>query len=167
MANAYVGEIRMFAGTFAPAGWALCDGALLPIDQNPTLFNLIGTTYGGDGVNNFALPNLSSRVPVHVGPGFSQGQSAGVEQVTLMTSQIPSHTHLPQANSTNAGNQPSPSGGIWAGSGILNSYSAAGPSVALAPGAIANAGGGQPHYNMIPYLAINFIISMFGIYPSQ
>ncbi|HLI57017.1 MAG TPA: tail fiber protein, partial [Actinomycetota bacterium] len=111
MSQSYVGEIRMFAGNFAPVGWALCNGALLQIDENEVLFQLIGTTYGGDGQNTFALPNLQSRVPVHVGPGFAQGQSGGAETVTLTTSQIPAHSHVPQAAAS--GNQASPAGGLW------------------------------------------------------
>src|SRR5215471_18302794 len=99
MSGPFVGEIRMFAGNFAPAGWSFCNGALVPIDQNPTLFQLIGTTYGGDGQNTFALPNLQSRVPVHVGPGFDLGQSGGTESVTLTTQQIPAHNHVVQGNS--------------------------------------------------------------------
>src|SRR5258708_17197253 len=108
MSSPFVGEIRMFAGNFAPVGWAFCDGALIPISENETLFNLIGTTYGGDGQSTFALPNLQSRVPVHVGPGFALAQTAGAEDVTLTTQQIPSHDHSLLA-STNAGTQPAPS----------------------------------------------------------
>src|SRR5437667_6509943 len=113
MSSPFVGEIRMFGGNFAPAGWAFCDGQLVPISENDTLFNLIGTTYGGDGQTTFALPNLQSRVPVHVGPGFALGQLAGVETVTLTTNQIPAHSHVPQALST-SGNLSSPAGGVWA-----------------------------------------------------
>src|SRR5262250_139057 len=113
MSGPFVGEIRMFAGNFAPAGWSFCNGALLPIDQNPTLFQLIGTTYGGDGQTTFALPDLQSRVPVHVGPGFALGQSGGVESVTLTTSQIPAHSHPPRCLA-GAGNQQDPTNGIWA-----------------------------------------------------
>src|SRR5215471_8680210 len=113
MSGPVVGEIRMFAGNFAPAGWSFCNGALLPIDQNPTLFQLIGTTYGGDGQTTFALPNLQSRVPVHVGPGFALGQSGGAETVTLTTSQIPAHSHVPQCNSA-AGTAAGPGGNVWA-----------------------------------------------------
>src|SRR5438309_1605572 len=100
MSSPFIGEIRMFAGNFAPAGWAFCNGALIPISENDTLFNLIGTTYGGDGQNTFALPDLQSRVPVHVGPGFALGQTGGAEAVTLTTSQIPAHTHVPQASTS-------------------------------------------------------------------
>jgi len=157
----------MFAGNFAPAGWAFCNGALIPIDQNPTLFQLIGTTYGGDGQNNFALPDLQSRIPVHVGPGFALGQSGGVETVTLTTSQIPAHSHVPQAQSA-AGDQVSPANGVWASSSpSLNNYSNVAPTLTMDPAAIGATGGSQPHDNMVPFLVINFILSLFGVFPSQ
>src|SRR5262252_453133 len=166
MSGPFVGEIRMFAGNFAPAGWSFCNGALVPIDQNPTLFQLIGTTYGGDGQNNFALPNLQSRVPVHVGQGFALGQTGGVETVTLTTSQIPAHSHVPQANAA-AGTSDTPSNNFWAAATGATNYDDGAPSVALAPATIGSAGGSQPHDNMIPFLVINFIISLFGVFPSQ
>jgi microcystin-dependent protein len=156
----------MFAGNFAPAGWAFCNGALLAIADNETLFQLIGTTYGGDGQNNFALPNLQSRVPIHVGPGFAQGQSGGVETVTLTTSQIPAHSHVPQCNS-GTGGQASPANGDWASPTGGTIYTDAAPSLAMDPAALGSAGGSQPHDNMIPFLVINFIISLFGVFPSQ
>jgi microcystin-dependent protein len=165
MASPFIGEIRMFAGNFAPVGWAFCNGAIMPIDQNDALFNLIGTTYGGDGQTTFALPNLQSRVPVHVGQGFALGQSGGAEAVTLTTSQIPAHSHVPQAN-TGPGTQPTPAGGVWAQSS-LNPFSSVLPSVALDPAAIGLTGGSQPHDNMLPFLVVNFILSLFGIFPSQ
>ena len=164
MSQPYVGEIRMFAGNFAPAGWALCQGQLVPIDQNPTLFQLIGTTYGGDGQNNFALPNLQSRVPVHVGPGFALGQAAGTETVTLTTSQIPSHSHVPQAAAAATGTSPS---GSVLGGGFNNWYNTNPPNANMSPAMVGNAGGSQPHDNMIPFLVVNFIISLFGVFPSQ
>jgi microcystin-dependent protein len=167
MSSPYVGEIRMFAGNFAPAGWAFCNGALLPISENEILFNLIGTTYGGDGVNTFALPNLQSRIPIHVGPGYALGQSGGAETVTLTTGQIPAHSHVPLANSA-AGGQQSPANGIWASSNpSLNNYSTVAPIVAMSANALGSTGGSQPHENMVPYLAVNFILSLFGIFPSQ
>lgn len=167
MSSPFIGEIRMFGGNFAPQGWAFCNGALIPISENDALFNLIGTTYGGDGQETFALPNLQSRVPIHVGPGFVLGQAAGVETVTLTTNQIPAHTHVPQANA-NAGSQVSPQGGVWAGSNpTLNNYANVAPTLAMDPGAIGPTGGSQPHDNMVPFLAINFILSLFGIFPSQ
>jgi len=167
MSSPFIGEIRMFGGNFAPAGWAFCDGSLIPISENDALFNLIGTTYGGDGQNTFALPNLQSRIPVHVGPGFALGQSGGAETVTLTTSQIPAHSHVPQANNA-AGNQASPAGGVWASTNpSINNYSNVAPSVTMDPGAMGPSGGSQPHDNMVPFLAVNFILSLFGIFPSQ
>jgi microcystin-dependent protein len=156
----------MFAGNFAPAGWAFCNGALLPISENETLFNLIGTTYGGDGQSTFALPNLQSRVPIHVGPGFALGESGGVETVTLTTSQIPAHSHVPQCFS-NPGNQPNPDGAVWATSNPATYFSSAAPNITMSPAAIQSSGGSQPHDNMIPFLVINFILSLFGVFPSQ
>jgi microcystin-dependent protein len=164
-ATPFIGEIRMFAGNFAPVGWAFCNGAVIPISENDALFNLIGTTYGGDGQTTFALPNLQSRLPFHVGPGFALGQSGGVETVTLTTPQIPAHSHVPQANSAN-GNQASPANGVWAAS-ALNEFSTAAPGANMDPGALGNTGGSQPHDNMPPFLVVNFILSLFGVFPSQ
>ncbi len=166
MSSPFIGEIRMFAGNFAPAGWALCDGSLIPISENDALFNLIGTTYGGDGQTTFALPDLRSRVPVHVGPGFALGQAAGAETVTLTTSQIPAHSHVPQGFS-NPGNQNGPGGNVWANSGSSSVYSGDTPNLGMAATAVGSAGGSQPHDNMVPFLVINFIISLFGVFPSQ
>ena len=166
MSSPFIGEIRMFAGNFAPAGWAFCNGALIPISENDALFNLIGTTYGGDGQSTFALPNLQSRVPVHVGPGFALGQSGGTESVTLTTSQIPAHSHVPQAFAT-GGNQNSPANGVWALSASGTLYGDTAPSSPFAPTAIGSSGTSQPHANMIPFLGVNFILSLFGIFPSQ
>ena len=165
MSSPFIGEIRIFAGNFAPVGWAICNGAVIPIDQNDALFNLIGTTYGGDGQTTFALPDLQSRVPVHVGPGFALGQSGGAETVTLTTSQIPSHTH-PGAVSSAAATSSSPAGGVFA-TGTSTPYSDQAADSSLAAGAIQSTGGSQPHDNMLPFLAVNFIISLFGIFPSQ
>lgn len=167
MASPYVGEIRMFAGNFNPDGWFLCDGSLLPISEYETLFNLIGTTYGGDGQSTFAVPDLRGRFPVHMGPGFQLGQTGGTETVTLTTSQIPVHAHAAVC-AAGAGNVASPAGAYWSTDpgGNTAAYSdSAGNAMALA--AIGNTGGGQPHENRQPYLAINFIISLFGIFPSQ
>ena len=166
MAQPYVGELRMFAGNFPPAGWMFCEGQLLPISEYETLFNLIGTTYGGDGQSTFGLPDLRGRVPVHMGNGFTQAQMAGEESVTLTVSQIPGHSHVPGANTS--GNGTSPSNTFWAGNTdfaqFINQSSINGQMNA---GAIQSAGGSQPHDNMIPYLCIDFIISLFGIFPSQ
>ena len=166
MSQPYVGEIRMFGGNFAPAGWMFCSGQLLPISENDTLFNLIGTTYGGDGQQTFALPNLQSRIPVHAGTNagqtFQLGEMAGSETVTLTTSQIPSHSHPPLCQTGN-GNQ-GPGGGVWATAGQAI-YSNAAPSVPMNPAAVGLTGGSQPHDNMTPFLCISFIISLYGVYP--
>lgn len=169
MGSPYVGEIRMFAGNFAPSGWALCQGQTLAIADNDTLFNLIGTTYGGDGQTTFNLPNLASRLPVHMGTGggstYSLGQMAGVEQVTLTTQQIPSHTHSANSNTSNQGSS-NPTGGYWAASPLYTEYAPTTDNTVMNGSAIAPAGGSQPHDNMVPFLCINFIIALFGIYPT-
>jgi microcystin-dependent protein len=167
MSSPFIGEIRMVGFNFAPVGWAFCNGALMPIDQNDAMFQLIGTTYGGDGQTTFALPNLQSRVPMHVGNGHVLAESSGAETVTLTTNQMPIHGHLPQADSNN-GNSSNPTGNIWAQSQASRQYVAAGSANALMnAGAMASAGGSQPHDNMLPFLAVNFVISLFGIFPSQ
>lgn len=171
MGEPFIGEIRMFGGNFAPAGWALCQGQQIPISQNDTLFNLIGTIYGGDGQETFDLPNLSSRIPVHAGqgPGLSQnyqlGETFGVEQVTLSTQQIPVHNHSMLA-SNEFGQNSSPTGGYYAQIQAGQLYHEPfDPTVVLNPGALSPVGGSQPHENMMPFLCINFIISLYGIYP--
>lgn len=164
MSDPYVGEIRMFGGNFAPNGWQFCQGQLMSISDYDTLFNLIGTTYGGDGQNTFGLPNLASRIPLHQSSGYPLGATGGAESVTLLTQQLPSHSHPALANSTGTTN--SPTNAVWA-SGTTTEYSTAAPTATMSPAALSVAGGGQPHDNMPPYLAINFIISMYGIYPSQ
>lgn len=164
MSTPYIGEIRIFAGNFAPVGWLLCQGQLLPISQYDVLFNLIGTTYGGDGQNTFALPNLASRIPYHQGSGYTLGQMGGVESVTLTTQQLPVHNHLAMCN-TNTANQASPASNFW-GAGSLVAYSSAAPTVTMLPSALQPAGGNQPHENMPPFLCLNFIIATEGIYPS-
>lgn len=166
MSSPFIGEIRMFGGNFAPAGWAFCDGSLIPISENDALFTLIGTTYGGDGQSTFALPDLRSRVPIHQGPGFALGQSGGAETVTLTTNQIPSHTHTPQANSA-AGTASSPSNAVWANSSLGQFDNANPADSSMAASAMGPTGGSQPHDNMVPFLAVNFILSLFGIFPSQ
>lgn len=169
MGQPYVGEIRMFGGNFAPAGWMFCDGQLLSISEYETLFNLIGTTYGGDGQSTFALPNLQSRVPIHVGTGggsiYTLAETGGAETVTLTTQQIPGHLHVPQAYASN-GSQEGPGGNYWAQS-PLNQFSALAPGTNMANAAIGSAGGSQAHDNLIPFLAVSFIISLFGVFPSQ
>jgi microcystin-dependent protein len=172
MAQPYIGEIRMFAGNFAPAGWMFCDGATLPISEYDTLFNLIGTTYGGDGQSTFQLPDLRSRVPVHQGTNPSTGttyvlgEQSGVETVTLTTQQMPTHNHLFEASNAIA-TQANPGGNLLANSqGTFQPYIQEDPDNSLNAGALSMFGGNQPHDNRQPYLGINFIISLFGIYPS-
>jgi microcystin-dependent protein len=167
MAQPYVGEIRMFAGTFAPVGWEFCNGQPLPISEYETLFNLIGTTYGGDGQETFNLPNLQGRLPVHVGSGFQLGQAGGTEQVTLTVQQMPNHSH-PLTATTAIGTAASPLDGLLAASGSSNVYRQ-GPApggATLAAQTVAPAGGSAPHTNMQPFLCVDFIISLFGIFPS-
>jgi microcystin-dependent protein len=175
MSQPYVGEIRMFGGNFAPAGWMFCDGQTLPISENDTLFNLIGTTYGGDGQETFQLPNLQSRVPVHPGGTLSYqlGESGGVESVTLSTQQIPTHNHpINSANNPADANVPN-------GNTILSNMGPSGIAqvpcyrvydntapIVLNGGSVSTVGGSQPHDNMQPYLVVSYIISLFGIYPS-
>jgi len=156
----------MFAGNFAPQGWALCNGQSLAISQNDALFTLLGTTYGGDGVNTFNLPDLRGRMPMHQGGNFVIGQSAGTETVTLTTQQLPAHTHQATAV-TETGNQLAPAGNVWAASS-LNQFSTSNPPPnAMNPGALATTGGSQPHDNVMPYLAVSFIIALQGIFPSR
>jgi microcystin-dependent protein len=166
MGSPFVGEIRMFAGTFAPQGWALCDGSLMSIAQNDALFQLIGTTYGGDGQSTFGMPDLRGRVPVHAGPGFAQGQMGGAEAVTLTTQQIPAHTHTAGA-STNPGTSDSPAGAVAWASVATPLYSSGTPTAQMSAAAIGANAGGQPHSNVMPFVAVNYIISLFGIFPSQ
>lgn len=172
MAQPYVGEIRMFAGNFAPAGWMMCEGQLLPIAENETLFQLIGTTYGGDGQSTFALPDLRGRVPIHLGTSpvsgsnYQLAQTGGVESVTLTTQQIPTHNH-PVLVSGDAAAGNNPVGNVPGAGTTISLYKAAVPAVALSPQALGPSGGSQPHDNFQPYLCINFIISLFGIFPSQ
>lgn len=167
MSDPFIGEIRMFGGNYAPDGWLFCQGQLVSISDYDTLFALIGTTYGGDGVNTFGLPNLASRVPIHAGNGgggsYVIGQNGGAETVTLTSQQLPVHTH--QAAASNAGSTTSPSGAVWA-AGATGQYAQSTPTVSMSPSALSSYGGNQPHDNMLPFLAINFIISMFGIYPT-
>jgi microcystin-dependent protein len=164
MSDPYIGEIRMFGGNFAPNGWLFCQGQLLAIAEYDTLFNLIGTTYGGDGQNTFAVPDLQSRIPLHQGSGYPWAQTGGLEAVTLSTPQLPVHTHAATASNP-PGTSTSPAGAVWSGSS-KPAYSTATPTAAMSGAALAQAGGNQPHENMPPFLVINFIISCFGIYPS-
>jgi microcystin-dependent protein len=170
MSQPYIGEIRMFAGNFAPAGWNFCNGALLAISEFSALFTLIGTTYGGDGQNTFALPNLQSRVPVHQGNSgagtYVMGQAGGVENVTLTLDQIPDHNHL-VAPSGSAGDQQGPGAHVLAAGSQIARYSAQAPATAMASTSVASTGNSEPHSNIQPYQAVSFIISLFGIFPSQ
>lgn len=170
MSNPYIGEIRMFGGNFAPQGWALCDGSLLPISEYTTLFTLIGTTYGGDGINTFALPNLQGRIPIHQGSGagatYLLGESGGVEAVTLITQTMPQHTH-PVAAHASGGSQNDPTSGVWAGASRNIYASLSGAPANMNAGGIGIEGQNQPHDNLSPYLCVTFIISLFGIFPSQ
>ena len=172
MPDPFLGEIRTFAGNFAPAGWALCQGQVLPIAENDALFSLIGTTYGGDGVSNFALPNIASRIPLHQGngPGLSPrviGEAGGSETVTLTAGQLAAHNHAAVCSNTTA-NSASPVNSYWStdSGGNTRAYSTTSGST-MAALAIGITGGGQPHNNVQPYLVINYIIALEGIYPSR
>lgn len=166
MAQPYVGEIRMFGGNFAPSGWMFCEGQLLPISQNETLFQLIGTTYGGDGQTTFALPDLRGRLPLHQGNGFILGESGGAEGVTLTVNQIPVHSHALIA-STAVATSSTPNNNVIGQSPTMKLYKAGVPTSPLAANTVVPTGGGQPHTNLQPYLCVEFIISLFGIFPSQ
>jgi microcystin-dependent protein len=166
MAQPYVGEIRMFAGNFAPAGWMFCEGQLLPISENETLFQLIGTTYGGDGQSTFGLPDLRGRLPLHQGNGFTLAEQGGAEEITLTTSQMPAHLHAFVA-STASGTTPNAQGSVPATSSSVKVYREATGNKQMNPLAVTPVGGSQPHTNFQPYLCIDFIISLFGIFPSQ
>jgi microcystin-dependent protein len=171
MSTPYVGEIRMFGGNFAPAGWMLCEGQALPISEYDTLFALIGTTYGGDGQSTFNLPDLRGRLPLHMGTSsqgtsYAIGEAGGVERVTLTVQQIPAHNHQLMAAAV-TGNQVSPAGSVPASSYNVTPYINDQPAGSMHASAISPVGGNQPHENMQPYLCINFIISLFGIFPSQ
>jgi microcystin-dependent protein len=166
MSQSYLGEIRLFAGNFAPVGWLFCDGQFLAISENDALFNLIGTTYGGDGQSTFALPDLRGRLPMHQGGGFTIGQPGGVETVTLTTQQIPSHTHG-LLGSNDIANSPNPGQSVIARSGQINAFLNATPSVAMSPQFIGGIGNNLPHTNFQPYLCVNFIISQYGVYPTR
>ena len=170
MGNPFVGEIRMFGGNFAPAGWMFCNGQLLSIAENETLFQLIGTTYGGDGQATFGLPNLQSRLPVHQGTGGGLptvllSEQGGVESVTLTTNQIPAHTHTVGCKNA-TGNSANPVGGVPAINTTALAYGSTPPAQALNAGEISQTGGTQPHSNIQPFLCVSFIISLFGIFPS-
>lgn len=165
MAQPYVGEIRMFAGNFAPAGWMFCEGQLLPISEYETLFNLIGTTYGGDGQSTFALPDLRGRIPIHQGNGVILAETGGAEEITLTVQQIPAHSH-PMLASADQANTLNPGNNVAGSTLTATPYFNVQPANPLSPQAISSTGGSQPHTNFQPYLCVDFIISLFGIFPS-
>ena len=175
MSNPFVAEIRILPFNFAPKGWAFCDGQLLPISQNTALFSLLGTTYGGNGQTTFALPNLQGAAPLDAGQGsglslYDLGQAGGQAAVTLLAAQMPAHTHLVHAQAE-TGSADDPTNAVWAaahsGRVPLKMYAGAAPNAPMNPDAISPAGGSQPHTNFQPYLCVDFIISLFGIFPSQ
>jgi microcystin-dependent protein len=166
MGQPFIGEIRMFGGSFAPAGWNFCDGSLLQISQNDAFFQLIGTTYGGDGESTFAVPNLNGRVPMHQGASFVIGQSSGTERVTISAQQTPIHNHAMIATS-NISNQTDVANNVVAQSSTGKLYVEDTPTAALSNLVVSQVGGSQSHDNMQPYLCVSFIISLFGIFPTQ
>lgn len=172
MSDPYLGEIRMFGGNFPPRGWAFCNGMELAISENEALYSLIGTTYGGNGMTTFALPDLQGRLPMHRGRSpvdgntYVIGQKAGTETVTLTTNQMPAHTHLVNANHTN-GELFDPANNVWGLSSGYKPYIDAAPTGSMSSSAITPVGGNQPHENMMPFLALNFIIALVGVYPTQ
>lgn len=172
MSEPYLGEVRIFGGTYAPAGWAMCDGQLLPIADYSPLFSLIGTTYGGDGQTTFAVPDLRGRLVLNAGTNpqtntnYVQGQASGTESVTLTTQQLPAHTHVANCQ-TNTGEQAEPANNFWAKVSNGTQYQVATPSETMAQSAITSAGGSQPHDNMMPFLPLTYIIALEGNWPSQ
>jgi len=171
MSDPFVAEIRMFAGNFAPTGWALCNGQLLPLSQNTALFSLLGTTYGGDGKSTFALPNLQDSAPMQPGQGaglslYDLGQQGGTPAVTLLESEMPLHNHIANAK-TSLGNSQTPADQTWAGSSIVKQYVNTAPNTPMSPFALAITGGSLPHNNLAPYLVVTFIIAMQGVFPPR
>jgi microcystin-dependent protein len=172
MSQPFVGEIRMFGGNFAPAGWAFCNGALVPISEFETLFNLIGTMYGGDGQETFGLPDLQGRMPLHFGQGpgitqnYQQGETGGTESVTITQATTPTHNHALVA-STDPANTPNPGNNVLSAPVTATPFFQAAPNISMNPGILAPQGGSQPHDNMMPFLCISYIISLFGIFPHQ
>jgi microcystin-dependent protein len=164
MSEPFLSEIKIVSFPFPPKGWALCNGQLLPINQNQALFSLLGTTYGGDGRVNFALPNLQGRIPNHMGPGFTLGQLGGETAHTLSVSEMPAHGHTPRGNKNNPPISSSASGNLW---GFVGQEYTGASNAAMNPACIGVTGGSQPHNNMAPYLVLNFIIALQGIFPSQ
>ena len=161
----FLGEIKIVSFNFPPKSWALCNGQLLPINQNQALFSILGTTYGGNGQTTFALPNLQGRVPIHPGNGHVLGEAAGEQSHTLSLAEMPTHAHTARG-STTTGLQATPANNVWAPASV-NPYSSNPSNAAMSPAAITNTGGSQPHENMSPYLVLSFIIALQGIFPSQ
>jgi microcystin-dependent protein len=167
MSSPYVGEMRWFSFPFAPKGWALVNGQILPISQNQALFSLLGTTYGGNGINNFALPNMQGSVPIHTSTAFTQGQTGGEESHTLSVAEMTIHSHGANAVSS-AGTSPTPAVAFWAGSATGDlMYSSSSTGSAMISGTVGNAGGSQPHTNQQPYLVLNLCMALFGIFPTR
>jgi microcystin-dependent protein len=167
MGTPFLSEIKIVSFDFPPKGWALCNGQLLPINQNQALFSLLGTTYGGDGRVNFGLPNLQGRSPVHMGDGISLGERGGETAHTLNISELTAHQHTPQGNSSDPATASSASGNLWGFNSASPQFQPAPDGTAMNPAGIQPTGGSQPHDNMSPYLVLNFIIALQGIFPSQ
>jgi len=167
MSTPFIGEILIVPFGFAPKGFALCNGQVLPISQNQALFSILGTTYGGDGRTTFALPNFQGRVPIHTGQGHLLGESAGQQHVTLTAGQMPAHSHVVTCSAAAATSQ-NPAGNVWAAesTGQFSLYRSTADTL-LSPSAIGNTGGGQPHENMQPFLGLNFVIALQGVFPSR
>jgi len=167
MSTPFLSEIKIVSFNFAPKGWTLCNGQLLPINQNQALFSLLGTTYGGDGRVNFALPNLQGRIPNHIGSGFTLGEQGGETAHTLNITELPAHTHTPTGNKTDPATATAATGNLWGTNGFGTGQYAASSNASMNPACVGPTGGNQPHENMSPYLVLNFIIALQGIFPSQ
>ena len=165
MSEPFLGEIKIISWNFSPKGWAFCNGQFLPINQNQALFSLLGTMYGGNGQTTFALPDMRGRAPIHVGAGFIQGQAGGQEAHTITQSEMPAHTHLVQASTNTTGSTNQPTGNIWASSNVATYQTSANNTII--PSEVSNVGGSQAHENRQPYLVLNYIIALQGIFPSR
>lgn len=165
MGTPFIGEVKIISWNFPPKGWAFCNGQLLPINQNQALFSILGTTYGGDGRTTFGLPNLQGRMPVHTGNGITLGELGGETAHTLNISELPAHNHIPVGSTTNPPTVPAATGNLWSADNAKPF--AASANVSMNPACITPSGGSQPHENMSPYLVLNFIIALQGIFPSQ